>query len=452
MKKGFTLIELIAVIVVLAIITLIAVPIMSKVVDKARKGAAEASALNYIDAVEKYVILHDLDSTKYPYDLKNNTFNVSSNTEISLLDIIIPKAKAEGTVPSLNSFITVKGRKPSSGTVTTNEKGKVTDADLTIGNYSVECENYSCEAKGGSSTPQVTLSIDTPDSTDLNVSETLTLTVTTNSSDGVTWSSSDDTIATVSSEGVVTGVNTGSVTITATIGSVSDTIELTIKGGPTADLSDIYSSANVKQLGVKGIVYLNPTSGHLYDVCNSSNTTAGPVVRNNVIDTNRCMKWYIYAEDTTNNTYTMILDHNIQNGDRWASYLTEYSNSEVKQFVDDLPWDSAIIEKRLISINELYSITGVEGGYFDGSRNSGIGTSKYAWLYDYTSSCTSFGCNVSVDISNAEAYWTGNKNQSGGMTCVHCVDYTGYYSCRSANDKITGIRPVIVVPKDIFAN
>ena len=121
-KKGFTLIELIAVIVVLAIITLIAVPIISKVVDKARKGAAEESALNYIDAVEKYVILHDLDSTKYPYDLKNNTFNVSSNTEISLLDIIIPKAKAEGTVPPLNNFITVKGDKPKSGTVTLNEK------------------------------------------------------------------------------------------------------------------------------------------------------------------------------------------------------------------------------------------------------------------------------------------------------------------------------------------
>ena len=59
MRKGFTLIELLAVVVILAIIAIIAVPTVTKVVEKARKGAAEASALNYIDAVEKYIILHD---------------------------------------------------------------------------------------------------------------------------------------------------------------------------------------------------------------------------------------------------------------------------------------------------------------------------------------------------------------------------------------------------------
>ena len=121
-NKGFTLIELLAVIVILAIIALIAFPVINKIVDKSRKGAAEASALNYIDAVEKYVVLHDLDSTKYPYELKNNTFNVADDTEISLLDIIVPKAKAEGTVPALNSFIKIKGDKPKDGTVTIYSK------------------------------------------------------------------------------------------------------------------------------------------------------------------------------------------------------------------------------------------------------------------------------------------------------------------------------------------
>jgi len=52
-KKGFTLIELLAVILILAIITLIAIPVVNKIVKEARKGAAETSTINYVDAVEK---------------------------------------------------------------------------------------------------------------------------------------------------------------------------------------------------------------------------------------------------------------------------------------------------------------------------------------------------------------------------------------------------------------
>ena len=50
-KKGFTLIELLAVIVILAIIALIATPTILGVIEKAKKGAAESSALGYIDAI-----------------------------------------------------------------------------------------------------------------------------------------------------------------------------------------------------------------------------------------------------------------------------------------------------------------------------------------------------------------------------------------------------------------
>ncbi len=56
-NKGFTLIELLAVIVILAIIALIATPTILGVIEKARKGAAESSALGYLDAVEKQIAL-----------------------------------------------------------------------------------------------------------------------------------------------------------------------------------------------------------------------------------------------------------------------------------------------------------------------------------------------------------------------------------------------------------
>ena len=60
-KNAFTLIELLAVIVVLAIIALIATPIVMNTIEKSKKGAAERSADNYIDAVETTVATKRLD-------------------------------------------------------------------------------------------------------------------------------------------------------------------------------------------------------------------------------------------------------------------------------------------------------------------------------------------------------------------------------------------------------
>lgn len=62
-NKGFTLIELLAVIVILAIIALIATPIILDVIDTAKKGAKESSALGYVDAVEKQVMLAQVDTS-----------------------------------------------------------------------------------------------------------------------------------------------------------------------------------------------------------------------------------------------------------------------------------------------------------------------------------------------------------------------------------------------------
>ena len=78
MKKGFTLIELLAVIVILAIIALIATPTILGVVENARKGAAESSALGYIDAVEKQKainLMNDDDSDDLEQDIYNLPLN-----------------------------------------------------------------------------------------------------------------------------------------------------------------------------------------------------------------------------------------------------------------------------------------------------------------------------------------------------------------------------------------
>ena len=136
-KKGFTLVELLAVIVVLAIIALIATPQILNVVEKARKGAAKSSALGYIDAVEKQIMVNQL----------------NENPEI--LD-------GEYSLPMDNKYkISIKGSKPSSGNMTIT-KSKVVSATMCINNYTVtyngktatvgdKCNGSSSNTESGSS-------------------------------------------------------------------------------------------------------------------------------------------------------------------------------------------------------------------------------------------------------------------------------------------------------------
>ena len=64
-KKGFTLVELLSVIVILAIIALIAVPRILNVVEKAKIGAAKSSALGYISSIEMKVATDSVKGIDY---------------------------------------------------------------------------------------------------------------------------------------------------------------------------------------------------------------------------------------------------------------------------------------------------------------------------------------------------------------------------------------------------
>ena len=93
-KSGFTLVELLAVIVILAIIAVIATPIILGVIETAKKGAAEQSAYGYIDAVEKQIAINQINN--------KNTSLVPMNGVVSVIDL---------------SSVEVKGQKPSDGVI-----------------------------------------------------------------------------------------------------------------------------------------------------------------------------------------------------------------------------------------------------------------------------------------------------------------------------------------------
>lgn len=121
-RQGFTLLELLAVIVVLAVIALIATPLIMKIIESSRKSAVESSAIGYIDAIEKQIMVNTMDDDT-ANDIPNGTHTVSTlNTTYG---------------------VKVKGTSPDSGSVTI-ANSKVESATLVINGYNVTCTENSC--------------------------------------------------------------------------------------------------------------------------------------------------------------------------------------------------------------------------------------------------------------------------------------------------------------------
>mgnify|MGYP004458549645 FL=1 len=114
-KKGFTLVELLAVVIVLAIISIIAVPQVLATIESARKSSSEKSMLGYIDAID----IHNAKPTG------EDNYVLYENKEYDIKDIEVE----------------FKGKKPTKGTVTFDEYGTVVKARLCISDYWVEYQN-----------------------------------------------------------------------------------------------------------------------------------------------------------------------------------------------------------------------------------------------------------------------------------------------------------------------
>lgn len=140
-KKGFTLIELLAVIVILAIIALIAVPQVLKILNSARKSAAEDSAYGILKSAESYVATYMIDNHgDWSYDLEFVCDGSKCETKPTEEEV------TAGVKPVELDF---KGSKPKAGTVTLDSKGeaKIT-VDLEINGFKCSQTNdtVTCES------------------------------------------------------------------------------------------------------------------------------------------------------------------------------------------------------------------------------------------------------------------------------------------------------------------
>lgn len=115
-NKGFTLVELLAIIVILGIIAVITTPVILGVIDDTRKDAAADKAWGTIDAIKLAYAQEQV---------KNNTYKLGDSVTITNgADIKVGQTK-----------VRISGQKPESGSFLINDDGNVEITDLTFDGY-----------------------------------------------------------------------------------------------------------------------------------------------------------------------------------------------------------------------------------------------------------------------------------------------------------------------------
>lgn len=136
-NKGFTLIELLAVIVILAVIALIATPMILGVVESAKKGAAESSVLGFVDAVEKQIMISEVEGKT----IADGHYTVTEGTASMT-------SKASGATAIK---IDVKGQVPGTTDMEIKD-GSVETTSFTLGKYTVSYNKSTGKATASTGT------------------------------------------------------------------------------------------------------------------------------------------------------------------------------------------------------------------------------------------------------------------------------------------------------------
>jgi len=178
-----------------------------------------------------------------------------------------------------------------------------------------------------------------------------------------------------------------------------------------------------------------------------------------------CMKWYAFLDSEDSSTVNLILDHNTTLYVAWNSYSSGTTPDTVNaQLQADITnWNAAVKSTaRLISASEVNQIAPADASHTWNVNDSktyyilhtgtqtmyegAAGTNKYAWLFDNTYRCTTYGCNVGDN--RTYGYWTSVFASSGTAWYVNSVGALNYRAV-TINDHC-GVRPVITVSKSIF--
>ena len=459
-KNAFTLIELLAVIVVLAIIALIATPIVMNTIKNAKKGAAERSADSYIKQVETVVATERLEG------------NILEGEYIIQPDGNLCPVSGCGEDDKDKIIVDMEGNKPTSGTITINNGQVTNESTMTIGEYDV---SYDETAKKYSAIKLETYSItynltnvsgDNSNGSSITTKDVKTLNFTANKGyrlpEGVT----------VSGATSVWNKETGTLILSKVTGDVTVTI--------VGEEIPLYKNGEV--------VYFNVTTG---EKCLSSDYTE---TQSNIGVKEGCMKFYAFNDDGSDKL-NLILDHNTTALVAWNSSGSNASGPKkvLNQLKEDTKFwvgtitpenysidqsnqtsktkytvDYSSYKARLITAQEVATITGnttwnektsISDFFFDTNTTTASDTCKYdystktsvttgckyGWLYDRTGKdCTNKGCLNNSD-QETYGYWTISPRASYSGYAWNVTSGASLYRKDVDNDYYYGVRPVIEV-------
>ena len=223
-----------------------------------------------------------------------------------------------------------------------------------------------------------------------------------------------------------------------------------------------YSAENCKIDGTSGgevtdavadgtAVYFDPKLGTKCDTYTEANSATG--IKEG------CMKWYTFGGNNDSDKVNLLLDHNTTAKVAWNTSNSNTDSSQINEKVatDTQGW---VGNPRLITADEIAKITDNKtfnsattdsNGwfYFDSNNQTRVANSsnksKYAWLFDRTNNCTSYGCNIAD--SSTYGYWTSTA-VSGSSSYVWRVNDYGRLGHNDASvGSHCGVRPVITVLK-----
>ena len=364
MKKGFTLIDLLAVIIILAILMIIAVPNILSTLATARSSAFITQAESVYKAAEQQYIIDTMSGNASTcYDKTNlNLGSISSGVTFT-----VQMNSSNGTVSNLT--ITDSGQQLTASGTTMNNIALTTYNSSTL----------SCSGSNSNNQQQQQQS---------TFGGTLVAAITGQTHKGIVYLDPKDLTATCTSESTLTTTNTG-----------------------------------CKKF------YIFDDSGTTYKMIMWKNTTA------TVAWNSTCTS----STSPTCGTMNEVSDSLTTDTAGWSGSPRLITADEIADIVDNGTWSSST------STTYFYFGSLSKTNYSKQSNEQKAVQESYHWLFDYTQSCTTYGC-VHAD-SSTSGYWTSTP-VSGYSNYVWLVYIDGGLTYGSANDASTfGVRPVIEISK-----
>ena len=210
------------------------------------------------------------------------------------------------------------------------------------------------------------------------------------------------------------------------------------------------------------VVYFNPVTGVKCTSGQSVNTASNTSTVDMILDHNTTALVAWNSSGSNVSGPTNVLAQLLSDTSSWTGVPTRIDSYGVNNGTANYTINYSTYKARLITAADIAKITGntsfdetsalyTELYYFDSNNQTpiatGVGTSNFSWLYNYTNECTSYGCNI-ADASTY-GYWTataiaGDSINAWNVDTDGDLDFFGVQHTYGV-----GVRPVITISKSL---